>query len=106
MVSNLVTDWADAMESRGSKRKILGDGARRRQRAPGDHESRSSGWGVIDPATYQEFDAWRRQHRSRTLADAIMELRSILHDEDYVFEIPPRSDRPNAFLDVLDERAD
>ena len=61
---------------------------------------------VVDADTYHEFAAWRRRGQQGTLGEAFAELRRIMGDEDYVFEIPPRRDRPNAFLEVLDELPD
>ncbi len=61
---------------------------------------------VVDPGTFQEFEDWRRRKQQGTLGDAFAELRELMHDESYEFEIPPRVERPNAFLDVLDELSD
>jgi prevent-host-death family protein len=58
---------------------------------------------IVDPETFREFEAWRHRRKERTLGDAFAELRQLMRDEDYEFEIPPRRDRPNAFLEVLDE---
>ncbi|MBW4481042.1 MAG: type II toxin-antitoxin system Phd/YefM family antitoxin [Tildeniella torsiva UHER 1998/13D] len=53
---------------------------------------------VIKADLFHEFLAWQ-QHRQQhlSLASAFTELRQICLEEDYMLEIPPRQDRPNAF---------
>jgi prevent-host-death family protein len=58
---------------------------------------------VVDAQTFAAFQAWREQQERRPLADAFEELRQIAAEEDYVFELPPRQDRANAFVDVRDD---
>lgn len=52
---------------------------------------------VIDPATFAEFESWRRLHGDRTVADAFAALRELCEAEDYTLEVPERRDRPNPF---------
>jgi hypothetical protein len=59
---------------------------------------------VIKTAMFEEFLAWRKQHRS-TIADAFLDLRQICSEENYRLEVPPRIDRPNAFADTSDDLA-
>jgi prevent-host-death family protein len=58
---------------------------------------------VVDAETFAAFQAWREQQERRSLADAFAELRRIAAEEDYTVELPPRHDRPNAFVDVGDD---
>jgi prevent-host-death family protein len=58
---------------------------------------------VIDVETYQAFEEWRRREQERTLGEAFAELRRICAEENYVIEVPPRTNRPNAFADALDD---
>ncbi|MGH8656958.1 MAG: type II toxin-antitoxin system prevent-host-death family antitoxin [Gammaproteobacteria bacterium] len=57
---------------------------------------------VVDPDTFEAFQSWQKREQSRTLADAFAELRQIAAEEAYTLEIPLRSDRRNAFADLLD----
>ncbi len=47
--------------------------------------------------------SWRNLKEGRTLGEAFEELRRICAEEDYILETPPRQERPNPFLDALDE---
>lgn len=58
---------------------------------------------VIDAKTLEAIEACRRQARTPTLAEELAELRRIAAEEDYELEIPPRGDRPNAFVQMLEE---
>ena len=58
---------------------------------------------MVPAETLQEFLNWRQQKEARTLGEAFEELRRICAEEDYTLEIPPRQERPNSFLDALDE---
>ena len=58
---------------------------------------------VIDAEDFEAFKQWRERTRQRTLADEFAELRQILREENYQLEIPPRVDRPNAFVERLEE---
>ncbi len=49
------------------------------------------------------FEHWRKQANQPSLASAFEELRQICREENYELELPPRQDRPNAFLGVTDE---
>lgn len=51
----------------------------------------------------QEFLPSRQERQKSSLADAFAELRQICAEENYTIEIPPRYDRPNAFIDAIDE---
>ena len=58
---------------------------------------------VIGPDDTAQFLAWRAR-RATALADAIDEAQRICAEEDYRLELPPRTDRPNALLQVADAR--
>lgn len=58
---------------------------------------------MVPAETVKEFLDWRHRKEGRTLGEAFAELRGIFEDEDYTLEIPPRQERPNSFLDALDE---
>ncbi len=58
---------------------------------------------VVDPDTFQEFLDWLHRRNSRSVEDAFSELRAIC-EGGMVF--PERSDRPNAFAEMLDELPD
>ncbi len=59
----------------------------------------------IDAESYQQFLEWKSKSE-RSVADAFRELRRICEEEDYELVIPPRVDRPNAFLEMLEEEED
>ena len=50
---------------------------------------------VVDPETFEEFEAWRRTQKVVNLADRFEELRSICLEESHVLEAPAREDRPS-----------
>ena len=58
---------------------------------------------VIDGDTFRAFQAWREQEGRKTVGFAFGELRHIIEEEDYEFEIPTRQDRTNAFLETIDD---
>ena len=58
---------------------------------------------MVGPDTFEAFKAWREREQSRTLVDAFAELRQIATEEAYTLEIPHRSDRRNAFVDLFDD---
>ena len=58
---------------------------------------------AVEFEIFQEFLAWREQRLKSSLADSFAELRQICAEENYTIEVPPRYDRPNAFVDVFDE---
>ncbi len=58
---------------------------------------------VVDAETFQAFEAWRKNDGQKTVGHAFEELRSILREESGTFEIPPRRDRHNAFIDAIDD---
>jgi len=58
---------------------------------------------MVPAETLQEFLSWRHQKEARTLGEAFEELRRICAEEDYTLEIPPRQERPNPFVEALDE---
>lgn len=55
---------------------------------------------VVEPETFQAFEAWREGQRHVSLEDAFAELRQIGEEEDYTLEVPSRVDRENPFADV------
>lgn len=58
---------------------------------------------VIDVEAFNAFNQWRERSQRRTLADELAELRKIAEEENYELIVPPRTDRPNAFLTMLEE---
>lgn len=56
---------------------------------------------MIRADLFQEFLAWKAQQHQPSLADAFAELRQFCADENYTFEIPARSDRPNPFAEMV-----
>jgi prevent-host-death family protein len=61
---------------------------------------------VIGVEEFAAFEKWRKiQANPRTLADEFAELRQLMRAEGYEdgFELPPRQDRPNAFVEMLEE---
>src|SRR5688572_20382896 len=58
---------------------------------------------IVDPETFKAFDEWRQRENRRTIGDDFEEFRRICGEEDYVLEVPPRWNRPNAFVDAIDD---
>jgi prevent-host-death family protein len=61
---------------------------------------------VIDAKEFARFEEWKKaQEKPRTLAEDFAELRELLKEEGFEdgLEIPPRVDRPNAFVEMLEE---
>ncbi len=58
---------------------------------------------VVDAEDFEVFKQWRERTRQRSLADEFAELRQIMREENYELEIPPRIDRPKAFIERLEE---
>lgn len=58
---------------------------------------------VIDAGEFDAFNRWRERSQRRTLADEFAELRKIAEEENYELILPPRTSRPNAFLEMLEE---
>jgi Protein of unknown function (DUF2281) len=57
----------------------------------------------VDIKTFQNYLEWRQQHQpSSELAERLAELQQICIEEDYTLEVPPRIDRPNAVLEILE----
>jgi prevent-host-death family protein len=61
---------------------------------------------VIGAEEFAAFEEWRKaRSKPRTLADEFEELRQLMRAEGFEggLELPPRSDRPNAFVEMLEE---
>ena len=58
---------------------------------------------VIDTETFGVFQTWRQRQSAKTLGEAFAELRKIAEEENYELIVPPRVDRPNAFLQMLED---
>jgi antitoxin (DNA-binding transcriptional repressor) of toxin-antitoxin stability system len=54
---------------------------------------------VIEPATLQEFLAWRARSQRPSLGEVFSGLRKLCSEERYTFELPSRTDRSNPFAD-------
>jgi prevent-host-death family protein len=58
---------------------------------------------VINAEDFKEFEKSRASAHRRTLADEFAELRKILEEEDYELGLPPRTTRPSAFVQTLEQ---
>jgi prevent-host-death family protein len=56
---------------------------------------------MVDAETYRRFMEWTEHQEKGSIAEAFDELRSLCADEEYSFEMPDRSDRPNPFLEEM-----
>ena len=54
---------------------------------------------VVEPATLQEFLAWRERSQRPSLSEVFSDLRRLCSEEHYTLEHPARNDRPNPFAD-------
>ncbi len=61
---------------------------------------------VIDAEDFEAFQAWRQRQRVKTVGEAFVELRALTAGDENPLPVAERRDRPNAFLDVLDELSD
>lgn len=62
---------------------------------------------VIGAKDFEAFEAWKKQQKApKNLAQAFAELRALAEGDDDPIPLVPRRDRPNAFLEVLDELPD
>lgn len=52
---------------------------------------------LIDAKTFEEFLRWKEETASRSVADALDELRTLCAEEDYQIEWPGRTDRRSDF---------
>lgn len=59
---------------------------------------------VIDAEQLNAFSRWRQDRQRRTLADEFAELRKIAEEDNYKLIVPPRANRPNSFLQMLEEQ--
>lgn len=61
---------------------------------------------LVDAKEYAAYEEWRQQSAAKTLGEEFAELRRIAAEENYELEVSPRgADRPNAFLEILEEEA-
>ena len=58
---------------------------------------------VVGVELFEEFIAWQESRRRRSIAGRFEELRSLLGEEGYTFDLPERADRPNTFAEIVDE---
>ncbi len=61
---------------------------------------------VIDAEDFEAFQAWRQRQKVKTVGEAFAELRALAAGDENPLPVPERRDRPNAFLEVLDELSD
>jgi hypothetical protein len=52
---------------------------------------------VIEPTTFQKFLDWQHSQSPVSLSETFTSLRQICEEENYILEIPSRSDRSNPF---------
>lgn len=53
---------------------------------------------IIAAEDLADYTAWKKGRTRKTLAEHLEEMRRICEEENYVFEPPPRFDRPNPFV--------
>jgi prevent-host-death family protein len=58
---------------------------------------------VVEPKRFEEYEQARAKGRRPSLAEAVEELRRICAEDNWELEVPPRTDRPNAFVEALEE---
>lgn len=59
---------------------------------------------VIGAETFEEFESWQRQREEqRSLADRFAELRQLCIEEDFELPMPSRQDRPNPFVETIED---
>ena len=58
---------------------------------------------VVGGSLLQEFFLWKEREGRSSIADAFVELRQLMAEENYSLEIPNRQDRPNPFIDGDDD---
>jgi prevent-host-death family protein len=58
---------------------------------------------VVNLEEFERFREWQRRNE-KTLAEAFADLRQIAADENWEPTLPPRRDRPNAFLETVAAR--
>lgn len=58
---------------------------------------------VIEAATFEEFQEWRKHHRRPSVAEGAAKVRQACEKEGYIFDQPARKNRPNPFSDALDD---
>ncbi|KAB2928858.1 MAG: type II toxin-antitoxin system Phd/YefM family antitoxin [Candidatus Contendobacter sp.] len=61
---------------------------------------------VIDAEAFNAFNQWREHQGAKTLGEAFAELRVLAAGDENPLPVPERRDRPNAFLEILDELPD
>lgn len=61
---------------------------------------------VINAEQFSSFQTWRQRQNMKTLGEAFAELRALADGDENPLPVPERRDRPNAFLEVLDELPD
>lgn len=61
---------------------------------------------VIDADEFDAFQTWRRRRSTKTLGEAFAELRALAAGDENPLPVPERRDRPNAFIEILDELSD
>lgn len=57
---------------------------------------------VVGVEAYGAFERWRREHPTRTMAEAIEEVRLICAEDAYTLDPEPRDTRANPFAEALD----
>ncbi len=58
---------------------------------------------VINGENFNAFQKWRDRTSQQTLAEEFAELRQLMREENYELKVPPRTNRPNAFVAMLEE---
>ena len=57
---------------------------------------------VLGVEAYEAFARWRREHPTRTMAQAIEEVRLLCAEDGYALDPEPRETRANPFAEALD----
>ena len=58
---------------------------------------------VVDGETLRAFEDWQAGRERASLADRFAKLRTLIAEEDYDLNLPPRRDRANAFAEILND---
>lgn len=57
---------------------------------------------LVDPGEYDAFRSWKDK-QGQSIWEATAEIRRIAGEEGWELEVPARTNRPNAFDEMLDE---
>ncbi len=58
---------------------------------------------VVNADDFEAYRRWRSEQAASSLAEALDQLQEACLSGDYALPLPSQADRPNAFVDVLDD---